>query len=88
MNEWRLNFSVEKKKKKNKKTHKNSGKKIQATFIKKKETSSKSDWMTDELFLKKNSYITRFSGLNEWMTNVLVREKKKYGKAPYPIKPN
>ena len=57
------------KRKKNKKTHKKLKKKIQATFIKKKETSSKSDWMTDELFLGKKKTAVIFFPL---------RGKKKY----------
>ena len=54
-------------KKKNKKTHKSSGDKNQ-TFIKKKETSSKSDRMTEDLYFfsrfaeKKKA---RFSDLSE-----------------------
>ena len=87
MNEWHLNFSVEKKK--NKKTHKNSEKKIQATFIKKKGNFIKI-WMNDRWTFprkkKKQLYFffplrgkknTRFSNLNEWMTNVHARGKEK-----------
>ena len=92
MNEWpKMTYELFRGKKKNKKHRKKCGKKKkQASFIKKIGTSSKSDWMTDELFLekKKTSCIfffpasrkkkkTRFSDLNEWMTNVHGRGKKK-----------
>ena len=49
MNEWFLNFSVEKNKKT--KQHTKIRKKNIRNFYIKKGTSSKSDWMTDELFL-------------------------------------
>ena len=82
MNEWYLNFSVEKKKK-NKKTHKNSEKKNASNLLKKKETSSKSDWMTDELFLrkKKKKQLYFFFPLTifgfEWMNDQRPCPRKK-----------
>ena len=89
-NEWMTLELFRGKEKKQKNTQKFGKKKYKQLLLKKKETSSKSDWMTDELFLgkKKKTAVfffsrfagkiknTRFSDLNEWMTNVHVREKK------------
>ena len=86
MNEWRLNFSVEKKKKQ--KNTKIREKKYKQLLLKNKETSSKSDWMTDELFLGKKKqlyFFPRFAGkkkhdfriwMNEWPTSMSAKKKK------------
>ena len=84
MNEWHLNFSVEKKK--NKKTHKNSGKKTQATFIKKKGNFIKI-WLNDRWTFPGKKKAVFFSPLrekkklfwilSEWVTPKLFPVKKK-----------
>ena len=88
MNEWHLNFSVEKKK--NKKTHKNSEKKIQATFIKKKGNFIKI-WLNDRWTFPREKkktavfFFSRFAGkkkihdfriwMNEWPTSMSAKKK-------------
>ena len=91
MNEWLVNFSRKKKNTK-KHTKIPEKKKHNQLLLKKIGIRQKSEWMTDELFLgkKKNMLVffffrfftlrgkkkTRFSDLNEWMTNVHARGKK------------
>ena len=82
LNEWMTQNDLWtftwKRKKTTTKQEKNGEKKHKQLLFKKNGTSSKSDWMTDELFRGKKKQ-TGFSDLNEWTTNVHVRVKKKYG---------